>query len=63
MSIIFTIYSGRCHAYQIDDELVFIGGKTLNVSELRRILKRFAGCGEVSMSVQDGMIQGELSDE
>lgn len=55
-------YSGRVYAYMPDDELIKFGKKTLNVSELRRILEKFIGKGEVRISTKDKMYEGEIEE-
>lgn len=56
-------YSGRVHDNFPTDELIIFDKKTLNVSELQRILKQFIGRGEVRISTKDGIYQGEVKDE
>lgn len=46
-------YSARVAAIQADDEVIEVGKKRLNLSEMQRQLSRFIGKGEVYF-VQDG---------
>lgn len=53
-------YSARVAAIQADDEIIEVGKKRLNLSELQRQLSRFIGKGLVYF-VQDGRaFEGEL---
>lgn len=53
-------YSARVRAYQKGDQIVSVGRKRLNVSELRRVLEQFVGRGPVTIWVKSRIITGDL---